>query len=253
MIYIHGLRQLNRKSAEIECISLIRELKRKTPYPLEEPRVLDYFSEFLLSETDRKLIRQALEYLPPVVQELERIHAERDPLYEHINVERAVIMLKALPAPLEGNLSYLEQVGLWQEGAVPRIVGLLNSIPRLAGQEQALALQKMDALFKELLRCDALAFNAQGICGEEQTALASALRESFSTGFIFHVSVEETLKRLTFAQVRQRLPPESLSSFDTTIYRVEEICKGVERAYEANMRLVRWALVLYAYTKWLTS
>ena len=65
MLYIHQLNQLTVKSAELESVYLIRELKQKTPYPLREEQLQNYFADFFISDTDKNVTEQALPLVQP--------------------------------------------------------------------------------------------------------------------------------------------------------------------------------------------
>ena len=60
MLYIHQLKDLTPKSADIEVVPVIREIKTRTPYPLREENVKDYFELFFVSESEKKTMQRAL-------------------------------------------------------------------------------------------------------------------------------------------------------------------------------------------------
>ena len=114
MLYIHKLSNLAPKTADVESVYLIRELKQKTPYPLTEQAVSDYFSELMLSTTDKEQIEHALSLVQPTIEEFQQLLLEKDTVLEVINIQRAIQVLQEMPEALRANLIYLMAMMHWQ-------------------------------------------------------------------------------------------------------------------------------------------
>ena len=154
MLYIHQLNQLTVKSAELESVYLIRELKQKTPYPLREEQLQNYFAYFFISDTDKNVTEQALPLVQPTLEAVEALLAENNPLHEAINLQRAVQLLKELPLPIKNNILYFEEIAEWQKTSfIPEVTSLLNAIPKLRSQEEKqLHNQRLNEPFERVLR-----------------------------------------------------------------------------------------------------
>lgn len=252
MIYVHGLRLLTPKAADIESMYFIRGLKRNTQLPLTEEGLRSRVTEYFVSETDRNLMARSLEVLPGLIEEVRRLHAERDPTYELINIERTLAMLTNIEAPLRNNLAFAGEIAQWQEPSLGNIAATLNRFSSHRNRQERAALdQELGLHLSNLLRSDAFAFNAAGIVDEEHIKLASDLGESMSRGFLFHFTVEDELRKRTFSQIQYRISPEKLARIEAIAAKVREVRAGVDRAYAVNMHLLEWSLVLYAYARWL--
>lgn len=252
MIYVHGLRLLTPKAADIESMHFIRDLKRRTQLPLTAEGLRERLVEYFVSETDRNLMARALELLPGLIEDVRAMHAARDPEHELINIERTLTMLTGMEAPLRNNLALASEIAQWQERCLADAVSVLNRISsRRSPQEREALNQELGLILSKLLRNDTFVFNAGGIVDEEHIKLASDLGESMSKGFLFHFTVEDELRKRSFEQVKYRLAPEKLAAFEGVASKVREIKAGVDRAYAVNMRFVEWSLVLYAYARWL--
>ncbi|MBS3124505.1 hypothetical protein J4437_07815 [Candidatus Woesearchaeota archaeon] len=254
MLYIHKLNQLHHKTADIESVYLIRELKQKTPYPLQTQLLHNYLSNFYIAPNDRQTILAAIEMQPKVMQKIEEISARQDELYEATNLHRSLQLLRDLPLALLNNLQYMDNLAVWQQDLAHLASQTFNSIPRLSSsQEKAACNEKLNHIFQTILRQDEFSFNPAGIVHEGPLADIQGLGESLQRGYLFHVTLEEELKKLSFEQIKLRIPTENLAEAKQLEQDVEIIKKGVECAYQSNMRTVNLALVLYSYVKWLMS
>ncbi|MBN2458830.1 hypothetical protein JXB28_00970 [Candidatus Woesearchaeota archaeon] len=254
MLYIHQLKDLTQKSADIESIFILRELKQKTPLPLTELKIMNYFSLFFVSESEKNSMSRAYSLIDPAVQDLIHLAKMQDPDFEPINLKRAVDMLREIPQPLINNLNYAKEVGAWQEGMSKDFAPLLNSIPHLGSQQERISCNdKLNAIFEKLLRTKDMAFNYRDIINEAQTARITNLNESLSKGFLFRTFLEEEIKKHDFSIIRNRIAPGKLEAVERINARVGEIKKGVEAAYEVNRRMIVWALNIYAYIRWMTT
>lgn len=254
MIYIHQLNHFGPKAAESEAVYLIRELKQKTPYPLNPDWVSAYFTDFLLSQTDKEAMQQALDLIEPTIQQVLQLLQEQSPVYESVNLQRAIGILKELPPSLQQNISYFEHILPWQEPYIQALIPVLNGIPKASTiTDKKKWNDFLNLFFERILRTNQFAFNSQDIIHEGPLAQIVGLSESMGKGYFFHVSLEEELKKVPFDVLKRRLPPEQLQATEAIASNIEKIRKGIERGYESNMRLVNWAVVLYAYVKWLSN
>ena len=254
MLYIHELGHLNAKSADIESVYLIRELREKTPYPLENNTFAARFENLFVSQTDQEMIQQALYLVEPTLEALQQLIAEANPTYELLNLQRAVQILKEMPEALKTNLSYVNEIRPWQDVFVLEAVTTFNSIPHLRTPEEKTACnQKVNSLFQKVLRHSQFSFNFSDIVHEAQLFQIQGLQESMARGFLFHISLEEELKKVHYEVIKARLPEDTVRKVEHLRGNIEIIKKGVERAYNVNLRMIQWALIMYAYVKWLMN
>jgi len=254
LLYIHTLPHLSPKMAELESVYLVRELKQKVKPPLSLTVAQEHFSEFLVSPTDKETIEQGLAAIEPAVQIAQQILGEQNSLHELINVQRTLQILQEMPQPLFGNLRFLEEISLWQEQGINEFVVVLNTIPRCRTQDEKKACDaRLSALFEKILRNNILVFRSHDIINEAQLAHINGLQEGMTKGYLFHISLEDELKKRSFEVLKQGLPaPEIERNEQLQIY-VTSIKRAVERAYQANFRMVQWATLWYAYVKWAMS
>jgi len=256
MLYIHQLKDLTPKSADIEVVTVIREIKTRTPFPLREEHVRSYFELFFISESELRAMIKAHELIPQAVQEVQALLQYKDQDYESVNLQRAITMLKEIPPFLLNNINYAREIGVWQSDFVVAFTQLFNQIPDLKHQPDETKREVNSALnniFEKILRNNEMAFNYRDVVSEGQTSRMRDLSESMEKGFFFHVLLEEEIKKQSFEIIRHRIPGEKLRKVDAIRFKVEDIKKGVDAAYDINMRMISWALVVYGYIKWLMS
>ncbi|MFH1173909.1 MAG: hypothetical protein V1725_02140 [archaeon] len=254
MLYIHTLKDFNVRSADIEATPLIRELKQKTPPPFSEEQLWRQFAPYFVSASDREMMANALKMLGPVMQDVRTLIALNSPTYEAINLQRALAMLDELPRPLTNNLVFAEEIAQWQDGFNKEAATILNGIPaaRTEGEKKELDL-RLNGIFQKLLRHEEFSFNYQDIIHEGPLNRIGDLHESLSTGFLFHVTLQEHLSKQTFNIIKGRIPVHELQPVEKITNDVLSIQQGIRRAYEGNMRMIEWALLLYAYVKWMLN
>ena len=254
MIYIHQLNNFNQKTADTEAVYLIRELKQKTPYPLRSEHVSAYFTDFLLSQTDQAAMEHALELIDQLVPQIEQLLQERSSLYEPVNLQRAIGILRELPSPLQQNINYYQDIIPWQQPYIQSLIPVLNGIPRASTiMDKRKWNDFLNIFFEKILRTNQFAFNTRDIVNEGPLAQIVGLSESMAKGFFFHISLEEELKKISYDVIKRRLPSEHLQAVETIREGIEDIRKGIERGYQSNMRLLNWAVVIYAYVKLLSN
>lgn len=255
MVYIHQLSHLNPKAADLESVYLIREIKEKTPYPVQTEQLQDYCADLLVSATDKEMAEHAFFLLQPTMDAIMALAQQVDPIHEPINLHRALDVLKELPAPLHNNIAYMDAVISWQHNFFLVVVPALNTLGRAQSKaEKASSFQQLNPFFEKILRNNQdIRFNSGDIINEACLNHSTGLNESMSKGFLFHVSLEEELKKLSYEELQKRIPVAKLQEIEHIRANIEVINKGVERAYAVNMRMVQLAVVLYSYVKWLGS
>lgn len=254
MLYIHQLNHLTPKNAELECVYLVRELKQKLRYPLEEMKVRASLEPFRLQPQELQLMQEGLRAVRPSAEKITHLLLQRDPAHEPINIQRAIKQITELELPLQQNISYIQEILVWQEALGAGITNLLNAIPRLRTQEDKLAYnQKLKEIFSYILRNKEFVFNFSDVVGEAQQNNIRGLGESLSQGFFFKFTLEEELKKLDFNAIKMRLSAEQLKAAEDIAAEVTVIKRSIEKAYEVNMRMVQLAVHLYAYVKWMMN
>ncbi len=254
MLQIHQLRQLTPKAAELESIYIVRRLREKGSLPLTEQHMQEETAEFVISPTDLEAMEQAQSLLEPTIKTLQGLLQERNPFHEPANLQRAVQILKEASQPLQQNAAFLRQQMEFLSTAAPFMASILNSLAtaRTAGEKQVIN-ENLNNLFSRLLRSSNFTFRHDDLVHEAQLSHVVGLKESMEKGFLFHVSLEEELKKLPYAVIQRRLPQEKIVEAAWLAENISVISKGVEKGYDANMRLINIALIWYAHVKWIVS
>jgi hypothetical protein len=112
---------------------------------------------------------------------------------------------------------------------------------------------KLNIIFQKILRNKEMYFNFEGIINEANTEHLNALSTSMENGFLFHLLLEEEINKIKFNIIKNRIPKEELERIEKIKQKVSDIKKGVDRAYENNMRMVQLAVILYSYIKMIMS
>ena len=254
MIYIHALKDLNPKTIEIESTELIRELKQKIKLPFSEQKIKEYLTPLFISNTDIEVIESAIQELMPATDKIIKVFLKKDPVNEPVNLGRAAQMLREMQDPLQKNMEYIKEMELMQGYLSTQITEILNTVPKLATREEKIQYnEKIKKIFRILLRNEHMAYNAAEIINEAQTKRIKDLSESLTKGYLFHFTLEDELRKATFDEVRPRIKKESLDESEEILKSVQKIKKGIDRAYDSNMRMLSWAVTLYAYLKWITQ
>ncbi len=254
MLYINKLSDLNRKSADTDSVLLIREFRQKVVPPLTVPQMEEHFTEFLISESDLLAMDNSLVLIEPTIEMIKALIAENDPVHERVNLERAIQVLKMIPGNLQQNIHFAEDLGAWRGEFITRSTELLNQIPRLRTSEQKVAVNnQISQLFEKILRNSQFGFNYLDIINEAHTANIAGLVEGLPKGYFFHITLEEELKKASFDRIKERIPADKLKKVEEIEKRIQLIKKGVDRAYDVNMRMVGCAVHLYSYVKWVNG
>lgn len=254
MLYIHNLQSLNPKSAEVEVIPLIRELKKKTPYPIAEKQFLEQFTPLFVSTLDTENMEQSLNTVFPTIEKVKKLMIEKSEVHEPINLQRTMQLLNEVPTPLQKNMDYAQEIIELQTNFAAQLTPLLNKIPQLKSLEEKKECNKqIDQIFQKILRNNNFTFNYKDIINEAHIEHMRGLVESMEKGYFFNITLEEELKKMKFEELKQRIPEQKLKEAEEIKKNIETIKKGVDRAYEINMRMQNWAVILYSYIKWLSS
>ncbi len=254
ILYIHKLSDLQRKSAEVESVYIVRELKQKMKLPLSEAALSTHFSQFFSSESDHTALNDALNLVPITVEKVKSVLQKEDNLYEKVNLQRTEQLLKALPDPLFNNLVFLKNTFDWQNEFIKESSIVLNALPRLRSKDEKINYNnRLNAIFLKILRNPEFGFNFYDIINEKQIFEINGLIESMAKGYFFHITLEEELKKNDFAHIKTRIPQDDLQAVQSIEQDLAVIMKGIRRAYDANMRIVNCALVFYAYVKWMMN
>ncbi len=254
MLYIHKLSDLNMRLADIESTAFIREIKASMILPVSAHNIYEYLSNCLVSEQDIQYAENALAKLNSAMERISSLLAGKDAIHEPINLLRTLQMLQQIPTPLANNIRYLQEVLSMQAQLINESAPLLNAIPSLSTREEK---EKADAalsgFFEKILRNKEFFFRHQDIIYEAQTSIMSALEESMSKGYFFHVTLEEEMRKADFASIKLRIPAEKLEEAEEMRQSFKTIKEGVDAAYNANMKMVTCSVLLYSCIKWANS
>jgi hypothetical protein len=156
--------------------------------------------------------------------------------------------------PLKKNIDYAEEILNWQENWIAQTIPVLNRIPgSKTVEEKAVWNRHFSDFFEKVLRNGEFSFNYHDLVNEAYLDHIRGLDEGMGKGFLLRITLEEELKKVNYETLKARLAPETVEFLEHVRGNVEVIRRGVERSYQANMRMVQWSLVMYAYIKWLTN
>ena len=254
MLYIHKLSDLNVKSAEIESLQFVRNIKQSVAFPLTEQKLQEFIGSLFVTDKDTQLIERSIAFLNPTLAKLSEILRREDPLNEPVNLQRAMQGLSSLSGHLASNLAYANSVIALQREFIMNGASLLNSIPVLrTSEEKSAANSAISGYFERILRSKSLSFNYQDIVCEAQTILIDDLVESFRNGYIFHFTLEDEIRKATFVDVRARISLDRLREYDQLAADIRLIKEGIDQAYDLNMRMINCAIVFFSFIKWLSG
>ena len=254
LLYIHGLNQLSSKSAELESVYLMRELKQKTSYPLRNDALNNMFVPFFASQTDLDLMQQTLELIPITVEAVQRLIQEQNQVHEAINLQRTVNILNEMVEPLKANLEFAGQMFQNQDSLVANLTGMLNSIPKLKTMDEKMGVNnQLKQVFYFLLRNKDFCFNYVDVVSEAQLNHIMDLMESLNKGYLFHFSLEDELKKRSFDSLKSSLSVDKLQEAEGIAMNVLLIKKGVERAYNFNWSIINMSVIIYSFIKWFNT
>jgi len=254
MLYIHQLNHLSSKMADLESVYMVRDLREKVKFPLKEEIMEEAFCEFFVSSSELQLIEETAVLVTPTIEMVKSLAQVGSDLYEAVSLQRTIQALQPVTAALESNLAYLQQVQVWQATSSSALTALLNQIPKLQSHEDKLRVNnEIKGLFQFLLRNQGFVFHAPDMVHEGPVAQVNGLLESMQKGSFFHVSLEEEYNKVDFNTIKRRVPAEELQRVEAIEQNILKIKRGVDAAYNANMRMVNLSVILYSYVKWLSN
>ncbi|HLC62841.1 MAG TPA: hypothetical protein VJJ21_00815 [Candidatus Nanoarchaeia archaeon] len=254
MIYIHKLEQLVPGIADIESVPLIRDIKRETSFPFQEDLIKRKFSGFFIKEFDISLMQEALQHVQPAVDELQIILDKKDSEFEDVNILRTLKLIDEMPHALGNNIAYLQEILGWQEEFVKEITAIFNGIVQVKNHDELLDLNKrLNLIFFKLLRDNEFTFKFNDLIHEAHVEHINDLKTILPQGFLFKITIEEEINKIDFNVIRRRISRGNLDNSDRVWSRILEIKKGVDKAYQINMKMVEWVVMLYSYVKFLKT
>ncbi len=255
MLYIHKLADFHRKTADVESVYIVRELKQKMKLPLTELQLNESFADFFISDLDKEAMEAALNLVPVTIEKVKNLLQRDDPLHEKVNLFRTLQILEAIPEPLFNNIVYTMDILDWQKQFLGEASIVLNAMPKMtrSREDQKACNDRLGALFQKILRNDGLLFNSNGVIHEKHLSEMTGLLEGMAKGYFFHVTLEEELQKQDFSRIKTRIPSAEMQLVLDIENDLNLIMKGVKRAYDSNMRMVNCALMLYSYMKWMMN
>ncbi len=254
MLYIHQLNHLTPRMADLESVYMVRELKEKMKLPLQEEAMEEAFCEFFVSSSELQAVGEAISLVEPTIELIRSLAQLESSVYEAVSLQRAIQALNPIPPALENNLDYLQQVQVWQATSSKELVTMLNLIPKLRTPEEKIRVNdQIKGLFEFILRNQGFVFQAQDMVHEGPVAQVNGLIETMQKGAFFHISLEEEYNKIDFNSIKRRIPPAELQRVEEIEQNVLKIKKGVDAAYNVNMRMINLSVVLYSYVKWLSG
>lgn len=258
MLYIHKLSDFNDKSADIESITIVRDLKGKIGFPVTQTYLERCFSDYFITENDIMLMENSLALIGPTRNMVEGFAASNNPFYEPVNLQRVLQIINSIPGDLSNSVAYAKEMFAYQRQIVFDLVPILNAIPSLRAQEDKISVNKtLNMYFDKILRhrepASDFDFRYLDIIHESHLSGLTGLEESMKKGFLFHITLEEELKKLDFFEIKSRIPPELLKNAEDLEKNIFAIRKGVEKAYLINMQMLNYAVMMYSCIKWVSS
>ena len=254
MIYIHSLKDLTPKTAEVESVQIVRAAKSNLKLSLSEENLSKLFKEYFINSDDFNSMEISLSMIDPAIEKIKELINGSDPEYESINLVRAIGMLEELKIPLEDNIQYLKEIESWQNELLSNILSIINYLPNAKTMEEKMKINsEINSIFKRILRNEEFIFNSNGIVNEGKFTRIKDLYKSLNEGFFFHFTVKEHIDKTDVDAVRRRIRSDILEKVDVITKDVSEIKKGVDKAYEYNMNMVKLTINFYSYIKLLIS
>ncbi|MCX6707061.1 MAG: hypothetical protein NT001_02880 [Candidatus Woesearchaeota archaeon] len=251
MIYIHELKELNVKSADIESVPIIRAIKEKHKLPLSEESLMMDFSGFMVRQSDIAAMESAAQIIPSVMEEIMQF-SKISSNAEQINLKRAHTGMQEIIDHLNVNINYAKDIHSWQCYSIGQMTSLINMAPSLKTREAKQAFNKeLSPLFEKILRNEKFVMLFFDMIHEAQIERIKGIVQAMEEGTFFHFGIQEHLNRMTFSEMRNRLPKEELDLFDSISAKVYKIKEGVDAAYNLNHRMIGFAVQFYSYIKWL--
>jgi hypothetical protein len=250
MIYIHKLNDLNVKTAEIESVYVLREIKKNVTLPITIEHVSKFSSNYFPRHEDLAIIKDSIDRIQPMLDLVSEMFQSQNMVYEPINLKRTATLLTELRTYLTNNFNYLSSIISSKDQMIIDIVLTLNSIKvQRTSEDRTRQNQKLSEIFEKLLRNQEFMFNSFDIVNEGRVESSNGLYDGFTHGFLFKFTLEEELKRIDFAGIKPRIPYVELQRSDKIAKEMLEIKSGVKRTYDCNIKLVEFSAMLYSYIK----
>jgi len=246
---IHRLHELTLKNADIESLYIVRELRKTAKFPLNEASFREAFVPFFVSDTDKYMMNESLRLIPETMEAIKNTPIDHN--LEPVNLQRAISMLNELPPHILANIAFAEQIAAWQDDYAKQAVTVLNAL-RMAPLEQKKRYNdQLSSMFEKLLRNTSFMYNASDIVNEAQKQRMDDLLDSIKEGFFFRISMEDHVRKVSVQMLRQKIAMDKLRLIDDIQGKIDTIKRGVDRAYDMNMRIAQWTVQFYSYVKWL--
>ena len=240
--------------AEIEAVPLIRDIKRETRFPITEQQMRERFSGFFVKEADVEIMQAALQHVQYAMEELQKLLERKDADFEDVNLLRALKLIAENPGALQHTLHFAQQILEWQEGFAGEITDIFNKMPELRMQEEKLAYnERLNKVFEKILRGKEFCFTFEDVVHEMHVEHLNDLKTILPQGYLFKITVEEDLNKTDFSVIKKRIPRTKLDISERILQQILEIKAGVDAAYQMNMKMVEWAVLLYAYVRFLSK
>lgn len=250
MLYIHTLKDLTPKTADIESVPIIREVKSRLNKPFSEQEFHESFDKFFPESKDINEIKKASEMIEPAIEKLKELINQNNPAYEAINLYRTVSMLEEVNQPIIENIIYLEEIRSWKDEFIREINLIFKNIKSVNNQEEYIKLnERINYMFRKMLRNDEFVFNSNDIINEGKLARIRDLHESLGNGFFFHITVKEHLDNVDFSIIKTRIKREELEPAEEIAKEIFKIKNGVQTSYDLNMNIVNLSVIIYSYIK----
>jgi len=250
MIYIHKLDQLTPGIADIESVSLIREIKSETRFPISEEGMKRKFTEFFVKELDIAAMQEALQNAQPAIDEIAALIEKKDPDFEEVNLLRAYKLVNEVPDSLMENINYAKEIFEWQNEFLIEITNVFNGLANIKSSQELLNFnERLNKIFMKILRNDEFTFKFQDVIHEGHVEHMNDLKTILPQGFLFKILIEEELNKVDFNVIQKRIARAKLDAADRIWNGVLEIKKGVDKAYQINMKMIELSVMLYSYVK----
>lgn len=239
--------------AEVESVPLIRDIKRETRFPITEQQIRERFSGFFVQAADIGVMQASLQQVQPAINEIQKLLERKDGDFEDVNLLRALKLVSENPSALYHNIHFAQQISEWQDGFVKEITEIFNRMPELKTQEEKIEFnERLNKVFEKILRNKEFCFKFEDLVHEMQVEHLNDLRTILPQGYLFKITVEEDLNKVDFNVIKKRIPRSKLDISERILGQIVDVKNGVEVAYKINMRMIEWAVMLYAYVKFLS-
>ncbi|MFA5141764.1 MAG: hypothetical protein WC471_02240 [Candidatus Woesearchaeota archaeon] len=248
MLYIYTLKDLNFRSAEVEALPLMRDIRKNIKFPISKEMLRLEFSKYFGAMEDLNVMQHSLKLIPEVMLQVVSLPKNSN-IYEVISLQRAYTGLNEILQPLEKNILYTKEIIEWQDTFLEELATTLNKMPVMKTLEEKKQFDiAINKFCEKILRNNIdFVFNFYDIVNEAQVARLKDMTEAINQGAFFHITLEEHLKHLEIKEIKQRLPAYELDKVDDIARKINVIRKGVEIAYQNNFKIVEMSILLLAY------